>query len=634
MGKPFSKELKQLPVSLQWAAEIDAAPLVKFVAQAQGSVIIAVGAGGSFTTVELARLLHEERGGTGLAHTPLSFLQSKTDIRNAYVIIFTASGNNRDVLATYESAKEREPQGILIVCGKTQSKIAQKAKDCERTVIFAHAFPAGRDGYLATNSLAAFSVLTLRAFGYLPPAVEQVLDDSEATLKRWTAMTLPTGPSYYLALFGGWARPAATDLESKFSEAGLGGVMLADYRHFAHGRHNWIDKRGDQSTIVAFLTPDSAELAERTLALLPTSTRIIRLETRFAGPSGALALLLKVFRLTAFVGQRVGIDPGRPGIPGYGGKIYHLGPSPGVRRPVPEAVASAIGRKLAARGTLGDSKDADVIATAHEHFVAKLQQARFGALVADFDGTLVPPGAGHGARLSGPVITFFEKLLRNGILICLATGRGDSIHPIVAGSLNPKYHSRVFISYYNGAITTAIAEAPPRPEGGPHHREFEALLDVLRQDPFIASIATVENKSFQLTLKAANQSAFPAASIAMRELVARQSYGQFRVVQSSHSLDIVPAETTKLTSVRLLQAQLPTGIEVLTVGDRGALQGNDYDLLTHPYSLSVDMISADLRSCWNLLPLGCRNVAGLTYYMKWFDVKSKTFALSLPEFCG
>lgn len=629
MGKPFSKELTLLPASLRWAAEIDVAPLIKFVAQAQGSLLVVVGAGGSFTAVEFARLLHEERGGTGLSHTPLSFLQSKTDIRNAYVVIFTASGNNRDVLATYEAAAQREPQGILIVCGKKQSKIARKADGCERTVVFAQKLPAGRDGYLATNSLAAFSVLTLRAFGHPPPTPSQIIDGSENALRLWAEMSLPTGPSYYLALFGGWGRPAATDFESKFSEAGLGGVMLADYRHFAHGRHNWIDKRGEQSTVVAFITPDSDDLARRTLALLPASTRIIKLATKLEGPVGALALLMEVYRLTAHVGQRVGIDPGRPGVPTYGGRIYHLGPAPGVRRTVPDAAASASNRKLAARGTLGNPADEVVVAKARNDYVAKFNHARFGALVADFDGTVVPPAAGHGARLPGSVIALFESLLRNGIPLYFATGRGDSIHPIIAASLDRKYHSRVFISYYNGGITRATTETPPKPEGGPHHLEFESMLDQIHRDPFIASVAHVENKSFQLTLKAANQADFPAAAAAIRELVACQPAGRFRVVQSSHSLDVIPGESNKLNCVRLALSHLPPGMELLTVGDRGAMLGNDYDLLTQPYSLSVDAVSASLNSCWNLLPAGVRNVSGLLHYAKSLRVRRGSFGLHL-----
>ena len=626
MGKPFSNELKHLPASLLWAAKLEIDTLTKFVAQAQGNLLVAVGAGGSFTTVELARLLHEERGGTALAHTPLSFIQSKTDLRNAYVVIFTASGNNRDVIATYDAAVEREPQGILIICGRKGSKIEKKAAGCERTIIFAERLPAGKDGYLATNSLAAFCALTVRTFGYPAPTAKQVIDSSAAAPRRWQAMKLPRGDSYYLALFGGWGRPAAIDFESKLSEAGLGGVMLADYRHFAHGRHNWLDKRGEHSVVVAFLTPDTLALANKTLALLPASTRVIKIETSNDGPLGTLALLMEVFRLTAVIGRRVGIDPGRPGVPGYGRKIYHLGPAPG-KRPAPvSAIRAAVERKTDARGTRGNQDDEGIVMQAQYDYVAKMRRAQFGCLVADFDGTVVPPRAGRGDRLAPPVVAFFEKLLRNQIPIYFATGRGDSIHEIIAESLDKKLHSRVFISYYNGGITVPLTEQAPKPEGGPHHLEFEELLQQLKSDPLIAKFADIQNKSFQLTLRAA----FPAAVTAIRELVARQTAGHFRVVQSSHSLDVIPGESTKLNCVRLAQSQLPAGTALLTLGDRGALLGNDYELLTHPYSLSVDVVSGALDSCWNLLPAGCRNVQGLLRYAKWTKIQNHSFTLSNP----
>ncbi|MEN9402146.1 MAG: hypothetical protein RL091_849, partial [Verrucomicrobiota bacterium] len=390
--------------------------------------------------------------------------------------------------------------------------------------------------------------------------------------------------------------------------------------------HNWLDKRGEHSTIVAFLTPDTLALAKKTLALLPASIRVIKIETRDNGPLGALALLMEVFRLAAEIGQRVGIDPGRPGVPGYGRKIYHLGPALGKRAAPADATASPNERKTDARGTRGNREDEAIVAQAQRDYVAKLRRVKFGCLVADFDGTVVPPRAGRGDRLSPPVVAFFEKLLRNHIPVYFATGRGDSIHSIIAESLDKKLHGRVFISYYNGGITVPLTEPAPKAEGGPHHLEFDELLQQLNRDPLIAKVAKIENKSFQLTLRAA----FPAAVTAIRELVARQTAGHFRVVQSSHSLDVIPGESTKLTCVRLAQSQLPEGTELLTMGDRGALLGNDYELLTHPYSLSVDLVSGSLDSCWNLLPAGCRNVSGLLRYAKWTKIQNQSFTLSIP----
>ncbi len=631
MGKPFINELKHLPSSLKWGGEVGISLLAKFVAWTKGNPLITVGAGGSFTVAEFTRLLHEERGGIGLSHTPLSFIQSKTNIRDSYVVIFTASGNNRDVLATYDAAVQREPQGILIVCGKKQSKVEVKARASERTTIFAHAFPAGRDGYLATNSLVVFSILMLRAFGHPTPTVELVTNLSERAQQRWKETTLlPTGASYYLALFGGWGRPAAIDFESKFSEAGLGGVMLTDYRHFAHGRHNWIDKRGEQSIIIAFFTPDSSDLAKRTLALLPPSTRIIKFETHDSGPIGALELLLDVFQFTLYVGQKVGIDPGRPRVPSYGGKIYHLGPMLSNKRSPRAAALSAINRKLVARGTLGNQTDEIALSKARNAYIEKLAGTRFGALVTDFDGTVVSPGAGPNGGLSEPVTAFFEKLLRAGVQLYFATGRGDSIYAIVAASINRRYHSQIFISYYNGSVTAPLTKAPPKSQDGPYHAEFEKMLKRLRREPLLANVTNLENKNFQITAKASTQLEFSAISIIIRELIAQESNDKYKVVQSSHSLDIIPLSASKMTCVKLAKDRLAHEFDVLTIGDRGALFGNDYELLAHPFSLSVDSVSTDMHSCWNLLPPGCRNVAGLVHYSRSVACKANSFTLTLP----
>src|SRR5207249_1115932 len=51
-------------------------------------------------------------------------------------------------------------------------------------------------------------------------------------------------------LFSPAIQAAALDIESKFSEAALGTTQLADFRNFAHGRHNWLAKRGDSTAVL------------------------------------------------------------------------------------------------------------------------------------------------------------------------------------------------------------------------------------------------------------------------------------------------------------------------------------------------------------------------------------------------
>ena len=72
-----------------------------------------------------------------------------------------------------------------------------------------------------------------------------------------------------VVLHGAMTKPAAMDVESRFTEAALAGVQPADFRNFAHGRHYWLARHADTSAVLAFAEPGDAAVATRTLALIP-----------------------------------------------------------------------------------------------------------------------------------------------------------------------------------------------------------------------------------------------------------------------------------------------------------------------------------------------------------------------------
>ena len=45
---------------------------------------------------------------------------------------------------------------------------------------------------------------------------------------------------------------------------------------------------------------------------------------------------------------------------------------------------------------------------------------------------------------------------------------------------------------------------------------------------------------------------------------------------------------------------------VLTVGDKAAFPGNDYDLLARPWAVSVDESASSARHAWNIFSAGAR----------------------------
>ena len=56
--------------------------------------------------------------------------------------------------------------------------------------------------------------------------------------------------------------------------------------------------------------------------------------------------------------------------------------------------------------------------------------------------------------------------------------------------------------------------------------------------------------------------------------------------------------------------------EVLRIGDLGSWGGNDFDLLNQGLSLSVDRVSSNLDTCWNLGPPGSKGITTTMQYLR------------------
>jgi hypothetical protein len=94
-------------------------------------------------------------------------------------------------------------------------------------------------------------------------------------------------------------------------------------------------------------------------------------------------------------------------------------------------------------------------------------------------------------------------------------------------------------------------------------------------------------------------------------------------LESDHSLDIVAPGVTKLDIVFACQemTRLRHNSEnILCIGDKGEWPGNDYDLLTSPYSLSVNTVSSNANSCWNIARSGHRGTQATMEYLKRIEV--------------
>ena len=78
----------------------------------------------------------------------------------------------------------------------------------------------------------------------------------------------------------------------------------------------------------------------------------------------------------------------------------------------------------------------------------------------------------------------------------------------------------------------------------------------------------------------------------------------------------------------MLREVEPSG-NFMCIGDRPCWPGNDAELLTHEFSLSVDEVDGSLDSAWNLAPAGVLGSAALRYYLGKIKMGKKDFRMEL-----
>ena len=310
VGRPYYTELKQLRTTYDWALCVDIDHLATAISSVTNLPLAAVGSGGSLTVAEFAVNLHERYCGIlSRALTPLSAVGSPINLRDCGVLMATASGRNPDVLGSFRCLSEKEPRRFVVLCLTKDSPVARLAARQPVVSVVEMIPPVPRDGFLATNSLVASVVLLLRAyteaFGLttgLPRLWTELLPhDTERRLA--TALKSSWDKHTQIVLHGASTRIAALDLESKFSEAALGNLWTADYRHFAHGRHHWLAKRGDSTAVLAFAGPDDRDLVARTLSLIPQAVHVVRDDIPFSGSVGEIAALAHGMHIVGLSGQ-------------------------------------------------------------------------------------------------------------------------------------------------------------------------------------------------------------------------------------------------------------------------------------------------------------------------------------------
>ena len=501
-----------------------------------------------------------------------------------------------------------------VLCGRRDSPLAALCRQHPFVDLLISCPPSGKDGFLATNSLLGLTVLLTRAYAAefgsgtdwrdAAACLKPLLADGASVWPAWQAATVPlwTRPTT-LVLHGPSTGIGAVDLESKFTEAAIGHLQFADYRNFAHGRHHWLAKRSETSGVLAFITDADRALAERTLVLLPTDVPQTRIVFNGAPIATAIASLLAALRITGWAGFARGIDPGRPGVPEFGRKLYRL--------PLPRRSANRRLPKLTGRETAAITRKAGVVPACLESrnalgrwqqalksFRSRLFDARFGGIVLDYDGTVVDT-----RRRCDPadenMAAVLARLAETGALVAFATGRGASIRRDLQTRLPRPLWSRVFVGYYNGAEVASLDDDSV-PDGSTNTcAALRPISEALRRHPELAKSTRQDDRPFQITLQSERAMPMDRLWDSARQVVEANGTSEIKLTCSSHSVDIVAPGVSKLNTVQRLRESVGN-VPILTVGDRGRWPGNDHELLHEPFALGVDEISGDPATCWHL----------------------------------
>jgi hypothetical protein len=217
-------------------------------------------------------------------------------------------------------------------------------------------------------------------------------------------------------------------------------------------------------------------------------------------------------------------------------------------------------------------------------------------------------------------------LIAAGTPLGIATGRGKSVREAMQAALAPRDWKRVWIGYYNGGLVARLDDdTQPNTDRDvvPSLQTAAAALKKLANEELNLTV-----RPEQITIEARSpQDVTELWSGIVRCLEEAQVTG-VKVVASTRSVDVIPVTTTKLALLAALDNVRPSS-KVLCIGDRPCWPGNDAQLLSEEFSLSVDEVDGNPRSVWNLAPAGVLGAAALRYYLGRIVVGECSFRIDL-----
>jgi len=626
MTSYYDQELSELGETYKLARGANIDDLKVAIINASEASIIGVGSGGSYTVASLLCTLHETyTGRVSRPSTPLEIIANPTLAAASPMFFVSAEGKNPDIVEALLRARRHSARDLHVLTNRGASTLIAASEAFSDVTV--HNFQLEKkDGYLATNSLILDSVLVARAYEELDKHEEQIPQSIEELQLRNTSVDawLATVEDFAIAaakrrgviiLYSPALKPVAIDLESKLSEAALLHTQVADLRSFAHGRHSWLTHRSNDNVVLALIDPSNELLWRATQDLFPSDVVSLTLEIPGSRPRDLLAGLVAELKLVAVLSRHLGKDPAKPDVAQFGRDLYYIDLPKLVQQPEHEAGSAELS-KFSVLGAHWPSIDRlEPMQRSGAIVRESLCRRSFRSIVFDYDGTLgsssrrdVPPISAIGSHL--------EKLSRHGVIIGVASGRGDSIRANLRAALPNDCWDSVWLGLYNGGwIGTLASDEAPSPATSEFLNHASRIVRTLKHSGVPIDTINVSHPN-QVSVRF-----YPGIDafgmwLVIVDALRHAGVDTSNVVRSRHSVDILAAGVSKSKLVTHIVKEFNVDpYDVLTMGDQGAWPGNDSALLDHKFSLSVATPSRKIDRGWKFAPSHKRDVDATLWYL-------------------
>lgn len=603
----FGQKLDELGRTLDLVLAEDHRALAEGIRASHTRPVIAIGSGGSAVTAAyFARCRDTLAAAVTRWTTPLDFTLGTEDLSDTDVWLFSAGADNPDFRGALLAARTRGARQIHILTRRADAPATLGASEIANLAVHVIPVASEKDSFLATHSLVG-SVTALLIASNLASSDEvadlasrfraaamEVLDPVNRDRLRRSIGQIGRN-DLMLIIADPQLAPVSVLIETSAWEASLCPVQLTDFRNFAHGRHSWLHHRASDTFILSLFGHDSANAWKRTRALLPEGLRWTEIEFGNCGRFRNAVGIVEGLALIDAIGQTVGIDPGKPGIGDFGKPLYednsldHLS----------QRLGSSLRQKRSARLERDDPECTSLcIYSAEDERLDRLAHAKIGGIVLDYDGTIVDTDR----RVDPPASEIVDELIRlhrAGVRVSIATGRGGSAGEKLREALPAEIHPQILVGYYNGgyirALDVDIQLEPPADHLG--IVETAAWL-AARNDLFSPSFGG-EHSHVQISIQMSSlrdPGGFERSLSACPPIAS----GSVRIRRSGHSFDIVPVHSSKCSVADRVGAELPADVVILRVGDQGSRIGNDHEMLTHPFGISVQEVCGRDDGSWSL----------------------------------